>query len=494
MAQDGEVNVRLRVTAENGGVAKSTEGLKRVGSAAKKTAAESKTAFAQANASVGGLTRALGLLRGALTGFGGVAFAASFVEGFRKIRDSFRKSNEEADRFAAAAKKAADQKAVDDLAKSYDALAKSIAAASAAREHDNEIADIELRNKRALEDANLDLAEQNELDAVDGSDPAADEARAEIRARYAERRGNLAADRERFDGVRERERLRAGADARRADAGKIEAATAEDDRLIAAARGRANEARNRAYGTNEKDNNGFWDLVGHNAKSLVTLNWGRINDTRTEAGDAERAKAAEELRAAEEEAAALTRQKEAKLAEVKRLREEAARDDAKASAMGGIVAAQEVRRQLTYRRGAAATAAAEKATDAKDRQTAEEAARLADAEKANALLTRERDDITARIDAEGLRKRAAGYAVYEAQGAYDAARLGGSRREQKDAFANLQAAQLAAENVNHAADTAINALTKSLNGVEARLKAAQSYLERQSKQQRNAWSEAPAGN
>lgn len=51
----------------------------------------------------------------------------------------------------------------------------------------------------------------------------------------------------------------------------------------------------------------------------------------------------------------------------------------------------------------------------------------------------------------------------------------------------------AAQNVNHAADSAIAALTETLRSVESRLKAAQSFLQNQSKRQRNAWSEAPAG-
>ena len=60
-------------------------------------------------------------------------------------------------------------------------------------------------------------------------------------------------------------------------------------------------------------------------------------------------------------------------------------------------------------------------------------------------------------------------------------------------LADLQQAQTAAQNVNFAADSAINALTKTLQAVEARLKAAQAHLEAQSKQQRNAWSESPPG-
>ena len=117
--------------------------------------------------------------------------------------------------------------------------------------------------------------------------------------------------------------------------------------------------------------------------------------------------------------------------------------------------------------------------------------RRADAQKARKLLSASGgSQFTA---TKARRKNAANYSVFQAQGSYDAARLGGSRSAQSSALADLQQAQSAAQNVNFAADSAINALTKTLQAVEARLKAAQAHLEAQSKQQRNAWSESPPG-
>ena len=84
-------------------------------------------------------------------------------------------------------------------------------------------------------------------------------------------------------------------------------------------------------------------------------------------------------------------------------------------------------------------------------------------------------------------------AVYQAQGDYEAARLGGNRGAQQTAFSGLQSAQNAAQDVNHAADSAINALTETLKNIEERLKAAQNFLKKQSGQQNYAWSESPAG-
>ena len=75
----------------------------------------------------------------------------------------------------------------------------------------------------------------------------------------------------------------------------------------------------------------------------------------------------------------------------------------------------------------------------------------------------------------------------------DAARLGGNTRAQQNAHTALKNAKDAAQNVNAAADSTIAALTETLRSVEARLKAAQNFLERNNKQQQNAWSESPAG-
>ena len=75
----------------------------------------------------------------------------------------------------------------------------------------------------------------------------------------------------------------------------------------------------------------------------------------------------------------------------------------------------------------------------------------------------------------------------------DTANRNDNRRGQAAASAALREAQLTAQNVNHEADSAINALTETLKSVETRLKAAQSAIQNASKQQSYAWSESPSG-
>lgn len=124
----------------------------------------------------------------------------------------------------------------------------------------------------------------------------------------------------------------------------------------------------------------------------------------------------------------------------------------------------------------------------------DEEAKLADARRAKQLLSEQKADVKKRIESEEARKADAGRSEYEAQLKYDRSRVDGSNRTQQvAAFNALQDAKKSAQNVNFAADSAINSLKKTLDSIETRLKAASSYLESKFKQQRNFMSEAPAG-
>lgn len=493
MAQDGEVSVKLKITAENGGVAKAEHGLNRVRHAAKKTAEESKSGFDRMKAGIGKLTGAFSAFNTILSGFGAVSFATTIVSGIKKIRDSFSKAKEDAKKFAEEQEKAANAKEIENLAKAYDTLTKSINNTAAARAHNNEIEDIELKNARDLEDAQIDLAEQQELNGVDPNDKAAEEVRAEIKARYEERRNNVAEKRKEFDGVRERDRLRQSAVVSRKEADDIEKSASEYDELIKKAKARRNAALSESVRENKEDNTSFLDRLGSNAKKIVTLEWGSVGDDRTEEGDALRQKAAEEAKKEQATIDSLEAEKARQLEVAKNKRTAAERAEQKADALGGSVQAQEVRSRVVRMQGAQAVKSAEQATDRKDAQQAAEAKRLKDAEMAQRALVEQKASVQARIDSEQKKKDAANFAVFQAQGQMDAARLGGNRRNQQSALSNLQSAKVAAQNVNFAADQLINKLTETLKNVEAKLNQVDHVLESGKKQQRNFMSEAPAG-
>ena len=492
MADTGEVNVKLKVTAETGGAAKVKAALESTGEAAKKAADKGKSAFAQVQSTMSGVTRAAGLFQKALAGFGLVGVITSIAGAVSKIRDSFRESTREAKEFEKAAQAKAVKESIDALAESYRKLTEAIGEANAARRHEQELDDIKLKNRRDAEDAALDLAEQKELAGIDANDPAAAEARAEIQARYQAERSKRQAERAKFDGDRERESLRSDAAAGRKEADAIDASLKDDDAAIAAAKRRRDEKRAASVNENEADDQGVWSNFASNVRKIVTLNWGKVGDNRTEEGNARRAEAQKEAEAEEERIKSLEKSRDEKAKRAEELRTEAARKEEKAEALGGSVEAQELRIESTRLANRQAIAAAERATDKKDADTKAEKEKYADAMTSQEMLAREKADIQSRLAELQARKDAAGMAVYQAQNSYDASKLGGNRAAQQSAFGNLQSARDAALEVDAAVDGTIKSLTETLKSVETRLKAAQNFMESQSKQTRFAWSEQPA--
>ena len=192
---------------------------------------------------IGGLQKACGMLRNVLAGFGLVGVFTALAAAVGKVKDSFGAAKKEAEALAKEKDKAAHKEAVEALAKSYETLGESMRKASEAMQRANELEDIVTRNARALEDAQLDLAKQKELAAIDANDPAAAEKRAQIEANYAERRGHLTAARSREDLAKESNRLMAEAGAKRTSAGRIEKEAEGYDRLIESAQKRRDATR-----------------------------------------------------------------------------------------------------------------------------------------------------------------------------------------------------------------------------------------------------------
>ena len=176
---------------------------------------EGSSSVGKVTGAVGGLQKACGLLRNVLAGFGLVGVFTALAAAVGKVKDSFGAAKKEAEALAKEKDKAAHKEAVEALAKSYETLGESMRKASEAMQRANELEDIATRNARALEDAQLDLAKQKELAAIDANDPAAAEKRAQIEANYAERRGHLTAARSREDLAKESNRLMAEAGAKR---------------------------------------------------------------------------------------------------------------------------------------------------------------------------------------------------------------------------------------------------------------------------------------
>lgn len=493
MAQDGEVNVKVKITAENGGVVQAENGLKRVRNAAKKTASESKSGFEQMRASVGKVQGAFGALRNVLTGFGIGGFVVALTGGISKIIDSFGSAKKSADEFRAIQVKLAEEKGIASLANDYNKLTDAINAAAAAENHQLEMIDIEVANRRKLATAKMEADKEDEISKLDANAKDYAEQLDKIEKKYAALKAAADASNAREDLILSRQKMEAQAGQTEKQADAQDEASKAIEAKIKAARRAQSKADIEAVRPNSADKDGVLSAVGKTLGQLFTGDWGRMAGATTAEGDQIRQQAAERSAEFEKQIQALTEELRKSNEQAAKLRQDAKNTREKAAAMGGALEAAEIEGDTAMKTAARGETAAQAALDKNHAEQAAEAAKIADAEKARALLSVQKQNLQAQIAAQQQKKDAAALQVYNAQGTMDAARLGGNRGTQQSAFSNLQAAQDAAQNVNHAADTAINALTATLKKVEARLKAAQNFLESQSKQQRNAWNEAPAG-
>ncbi|MCR5751923.1 MAG: hypothetical protein K6G91_08165 [Kiritimatiellae bacterium] len=438
---------------------------------------------------LGTLQAAVAKAKTALKGLSMVGFATVAVEKLVALVSNIGKAAEESRaKMAELAREAESERAaegVKKLAESYKALKENIAAAKTERERLDELDDINRKNQRDLEDARLDQAEAKELAAV-AEGPEAERQRAAIRARYdAERAGNAEIRRE-HDIVFARKKLTREAEGKRSAAEGLEAALAGDDEAIRAARIRLARHNAAAETINDKDNTGFWNRTGADLKNLVSLNWGKMGEMKSEEGDKVRDRAREDAKAERARIESLETERERKRKEIAQLRQDADAAEAKASAMGGQFEVSAIRRETAGIKGRMGVSAA-------DRAVAEAEATRASALAAAPQLEAQLEDLKRRIEERQADKAAADRYVFEAQGRYDNARLNGDRRGMAAGLSGLQAAQEAAQNVHHGADTAINAMVETLKEVERRFNAVKSYLDHYGKRQEAAWSEAPAG-
>ena len=377
---DYDTKITLGMEADLSGGVQTEKQLDQLKRKAREFGKEGESSLGQVQQAVGKLQKSIGFLRSALTGFGAVGAIMGLVSAIGKIRESFGNAKKEAEEFAKAKEKTEHKDAVDALAKSYETLEKSIINSTKAAQRSNEIQGIAKKNARELENAQLDLAEQQELAAVDPSDPAANEIRSTISARYAARRGHLSSTRSREDTADEYNRLNAEAGANRRAANKIEKSTSEDDRLIAGVKLRLANASRRSMDMNEEDITGGWDSVGVNAKRLFTGQWGSFSKMKTEKGDAIRKEAAAEAESLRAELKRLEDQKKAKLDRAQTLRADADHLENRAGAVYGSFAAIDVRETATAVANQSSVKAADTALEKKDREIAKkEAKKAADA-------------------------------------------------------------------------------------------------------------------
>ena len=486
-----DVNINLKINAEKRGADDATTAINRFGAAAKKNASDAKGGFDNLQKSVGKVQGAFGTLRNVLTGFGIGAFVTAFTSGLSKIINSFESAEKTAAAFRDVQVKLAQENQIAKLAQDANDLANATERAARAENTRLEQIDQEVSARRRLDSAKREQSRLNELDALDPNAIDYNEKVAAINAKYARQGASADAANAVEDLTLQRQKLNASADQMDAAAAVKVKSTDTIKAQIAALKRQKGAADVAAVDLNENDKTNGLTAVGKTLAQLFTGDWGRMGEAKTAEGDQVRLAAAKESASLSQRIASLENTLKATLGEADDIRQNAAAVRARANGLSASIDAAQLEGANAVRVATSSETTAARALTAKHSAAAKEADTYASAASARELLAQEQADLKTRIAAEQAKKDAASLSVYNAQGNFDTARLSGGN--QLSAYQNLQAAQGAAQNVNAAADSAINALTKTLQSVEQRLKAAQSYLENQSKSASSAWADAPAG-
>lgn len=372
---DYDTKITLGMEADLSGGVQTEKQLDQLKRKAREFGKDGESSLGQVQQAAGKLQKSIGFLRSALTGFGAVGAIMGLVSAIGKIRDSFKTATKEAEELARAKEKTERKEEIEKLAKSYEELGRAISKTAESLRRSNELQDIATKNARELEDAQLDLAEQKELAAVDASNPAAGEIRATISARYAAQRGARTSSRRREDVTTEYNRLVAEAGQKRAAAGKITRSLEEDDRLIKAIEKKIEEAERRAIQRNAKDIPAETSL--HPFKNLYSLNWGAAfrGERTTEEGDAVRKFAREQAEGMKAELKSLKENREAKQREAETLRSEAEHIDKRAGAAYRSLQAVDVREQTARVTGQRGMDDAETSLEKKNKEIAKKEAK-----------------------------------------------------------------------------------------------------------------------
>lgn len=476
---------KLKIEADTKGADQAAAAYEKSGRAAKKASEESKKGFEGLKKSIEGTSRAAEIFNKVLSGFGFIGIFTMVVGIVDKLRNSFGATTAEAKKFAEEARKAADTARVEKLADAWKKLEDQISNASAAQSRANELEDMQRDNARKLEDDQAELSKQQELAALDPNDPLYEKKKAQIEARHSAAAAKRSVARRQEDANIAADRAGNEAAAMSTEAMKRSLALTDERAELERLRRERSRAIDASTADNQADLQGVGGAFLSNIIKIFSLDWGKIGSMRTDEGDAIR----EDAKKRSDELQKQIKDKEAQIAaqerKISELQSGADHLTQKATLHRGAAFGAETAMETASLAGSAAVSAADKAVT-------DEQARIADAHRARAALTAKRDELKAQIAAAQGRKDAAGLAVFNAQGAVDLAKANGGKGL-AGAQGALADAQSTALSTNASADRLIAALTKALNDVNTKLKAAQTAIESQSKQTRYAWSEAPAG-
>ena len=491
---DGSVNINLKLNADDSGAKKASASLKGVAAEAKKSASSTIGDLGKVQGAVGKISGAFGALKNALTGFGIGAVIGTITGAVNKLGESFGASKKNAEDFAAIQARLGQEKGIANLANDYAKMSDAIAKAADAQNHALEMIDLEVAGRRKLADAKADAAKEDEIAALDTNAKDYAEQLDRIEKKYAALKASRDAGNAVEDLVLVRQKMNAQADQLDDQAAANDKATEVLKKQLSQAKREKSKAEIGAVDLNENDKTDTASAIGKTLGQLFTGDWGRMAGATTAEGDAVRKENAQKVAELELKIQQLEEQIRQSGEKSAALRTEAEQTRERAEAVSPQIEAAEIAGSNSRRLAARGEETSQKALVKKQGEISAEAAKTEDAKRAAALLTQQQAQLKAQIAQQQAAKTSAAQSAYSAQNAYDLSVANGApRRDQSAALQNLQSAQGAAQEVAASADGAIAALIATLKSVEARLKAAQTYLQNQNKQNQNAWGDAPAG-
>ena len=451
-AEKAEKAVEKTGDAAEKAAGKTERASKAAAEASAQSANRAAGAWDKFSGAVGKCKSVIGTFMGAL---GVVGFAIQGVQlvisAFQKLKDWLERDKKATEELARKIQDEKNKAAIEASAKAYERLREKLSEVLRIEQERNQLADRRLSQERALEDANTELEMQRELAGLDRNDPDYQQNAELVRSKYT----RIRADRT--------------------------AARAEQDVRIAQER-RYAQAAEKENAANELEK----DIDGKSGDAVISLK-GQIHAEK-DAGRKQKL---------EEQLEKLVAQQKAKLAEVKKLRDEAAsiRKEAEAE-VGGALAARisaeavgvaqgaadaDTRRQIEQNRQSRAEAKRKE-----DERRAEEGAKAAAKAAQRAADEKTVADGNTEIAdlenaAEGERVRAQHAAdkfaqesaeAYEAQNRYDMlVANGGSRKEKSAALAALQKEQAEAREAQHEMERVAAEVANTLQGINAQIKA-----------------------
>ena len=482
MADNWETIVNVKTVGDTKGADDVARSQEKIGHSAEKASRTATNSFRKIIGSLTDLRAAGARVKQMFTTFTQIGFVASGVESVVNLVDrltaSSRKAKDEAKKLADEQRKMADAKTVRDVAKAYEMLGEAIAQAARERQRANELDDIGKNNARDLEDKEAQLAKLRAINALDPNDPQYEQKKAVIERKFEEASARRDVTRAREDNETNADRLKEEGIAKHGAAGVLEDSLREDDRLIEEKRRRARRLHEDATEDNEYD-----ESFGANAKTLLSLEFGKWASGRTNAGDEERKRLEAEAKELDEEVRRLQEARDEKAKRVAAMREEGdhlikkgqAIDDQDANFEAAEKINAEKEDQPRVQRMAAYRTLEEKGEDL-------------------ARLHRDKEYEQARAQAAADNYTREQADVFNAQNRYDMlVANGGSRKDRSAALAALQKEQREAEEAKHEMERVAAEVANTLQGISAQIKALASAVKKAEGRLAQNQADAPEG-